>query len=86
MALQDRLAMNVTEPSMLSQSASISLHACVFGTSDIYLSQQSTVKLMYSCGSSSMRSASDLVNLIRLKQTWMTMAFIWLLNGSLKRL
>lgn len=60
----------------------MSLQACVLGTIDCCLSQQSSEKLMYSYGSSRILSASLFVNLIKLKQTWTTMFFISWMKGS----
>ena len=56
--------------------ASMSLQAYDLGTIDYCLSQQSSEKLMYSCGSSFICSASALVNLIRFRQIYITIFFI----------
>jgi hypothetical protein len=67
-ALQQKRAANVVEPSMLSHIDSSSLQACVFTVSDFCLSQLSIARLTNSEASSVIRSASTSLVLIRLRQ------------------
>jgi len=69
MALQQNIAANVVEPSMLSHRASKNLHACVFTVSDFYLSQLSIARFTNSEASSMIKSASISLVLIKLRQT-----------------